>query len=360
MTNSSSHRYLPPVKWLTLFNSLGLPFKLKTIGYSVENRPIQVLVFGNGMKKVLGWSQMHGNETTTTYALLDLVSTLLKPSSSYLLDDIQFAFIFQLNPDGAVRYTRLNAVHVDLNRDASEQSQPETQTLIDFFESFKPDYCLNLHGQRTVFAAGDTEKSASLSFLAPAANFERSHTPARKKAMAIIARASVAIQSDNQWGIGKYDDTFNINCTGDYFTAKGVPTILVEAGHFPNDYDRLMTRKLVLSALEHFILSIHEENFTEEEVDAYMAIPNNFSHLCDVAFTNVFVIKNDQITNSTLFVQFEEELEGEKIIFRAKHIENENIKVAHKTYDLHGINRENPINLEFSPKEIAKTLFSLL
>ena len=34
--------------------------------------------------------------------------------------------------------------------------------------------------------------------------------------------------------IGRYDDTFNPNCVGDQFQASGVPTVLFEAGHYPD------------------------------------------------------------------------------------------------------------------------------
>ena len=39
-------------------------------------RPIYGLKLGEGSHKVLAWSQMHGNETTTTKACLDLVEYL--------------------------------------------------------------------------------------------------------------------------------------------------------------------------------------------------------------------------------------------------------------------------------------------
>ncbi len=47
------------------------------VGYSVENKPIYSLTFGNGPKKVLMWSQMHGNESTTTKALFDCFNLFL-------------------------------------------------------------------------------------------------------------------------------------------------------------------------------------------------------------------------------------------------------------------------------------------
>ena len=56
-----------------------------------------------------------------------------------------------LNPDGATLYTRANANAVDLNRDSQDLTQPARRVLRATFERFKPDYCFNLHDQRTIF-----------------------------------------------------------------------------------------------------------------------------------------------------------------------------------------------------------------
>src|SRR5690606_41865326 len=42
------------------------------IGKSVENREIYKLQYGSGEKKVMLWSQMHGDEPTATMALFDI------------------------------------------------------------------------------------------------------------------------------------------------------------------------------------------------------------------------------------------------------------------------------------------------
>ena len=43
-----------------------------TEGSSEKGLPIPIYRIGEGEKRVLLWSQMHGNESTTTRALLDL------------------------------------------------------------------------------------------------------------------------------------------------------------------------------------------------------------------------------------------------------------------------------------------------
>jgi hypothetical protein len=53
-----------------------------------------------------------------------------------------------LNPDGAALY-RENANKVDLNRDSKHlQSRVSLRAVFEF----KPDYCFNLHDQRTILA----------------------------------------------------------------------------------------------------------------------------------------------------------------------------------------------------------------
>ena len=91
---------------------------LDTSGYSVNNLPIYSLTLGKGKKKVLLWSQMHGNESTTTKAIFDLLNVLFSVPNHDILEHCTLKIIPILNPDGAKVYTRLNANQVDLNRDA--------------------------------------------------------------------------------------------------------------------------------------------------------------------------------------------------------------------------------------------------
>ncbi len=194
MINQDNSRYFPPETFVAAFDALGVDLELEELGKSEEDRPIYGLTIGSGAEKVLLWSQMHGNETTTTKALLDLLHYLeATDQGKSIKENLTLRIIFQLNPDGAFRYTRLNANEVDLNRDAVAQTQKETKVLMQTFDAFAPHYCMNLHGQRTIFAAGNTTKPATLSFLAPSANPERSITPTRRVAMQLIACSCSAL-----------------------------------------------------------------------------------------------------------------------------------------------------------------------
>ncbi|MGB5418224.1 M14 family zinc carboxypeptidase, partial [Algibacter sp.] len=226
-----SHRYITNKNIEPLLNKLPDFVQVETIGKSVLQNPIYGLKIGHGDKRILMWSQMHGNESTTTKAIFDLLNALLDKDSKldYILEACSLYIIPILNPDGALAYTRINANEVDLNRDAQNLSQPESVVLGNIFEAFKPHFCYNLHGQRTIFSAGSTNNSATVSFLAPAQDAACTVTPNRKVAMEVIGVMNKALQAVIPNQVGVYDDAFNLNCVGDTFQNENVPTILFEA-----------------------------------------------------------------------------------------------------------------------------------
>ena len=60
-------------------------FRFEVLGKSVNAKPITRIKLGTGEIKVLAWSQMHGNEATTTKAVFDLLNTFqLKNNDSVI------------------------------------------------------------------------------------------------------------------------------------------------------------------------------------------------------------------------------------------------------------------------------------
>uniref|UniRef100_UPI0026EB973C M14 family zinc carboxypeptidase n=1 Tax=Mesonia mobilis TaxID=369791 RepID=UPI0026EB973C len=214
-------RYLSYEMIVDYLKNLPAYFNLKIEGTSVLSENIYSIEFGNGPKKILMWSQMHGNESTTTKAVLDLLEYIVTDQNddfkNSVLEFCTIKIILVLNPDGLKNYTRVNAKEVDLNRDASNQTQPESQLLRKVFDEFQPEYAFNLHDQRTIFSAGKQNKSATVSFLAPAYNKAREVNNVREKAMQIIIAMNNYLQTVIPGQVGRYDDSFNINCVGDYF-----------------------------------------------------------------------------------------------------------------------------------------------
>lgn len=259
-------------------------FNKRTLGYSVNGIPIYCITCGHGPIKILMWSQMHGNESTTTKAVLDMFNVLLSGQNEciQLLERLTIFCIPILNPDGAKLYSRNNANDIDLNRDAVDLSQPESIVLKRLFKEVEPDWCFNLHGQRTIFSAGDNKKPATLSFLAPAIDEAKSISPNRQKAMALIANLNNTLQRIIPKQIGIYDDTYNANCVGDSFQSTGVPTVLVEAGHYYKDYQREEVRKLVFYALMLSLSTISEKSINLDTYEDYMSIPPNKKLFYDI------------------------------------------------------------------------------
>lgn len=302
-----------------LLNKINTNNQLEIIGKSVLDQPIYKYQIGTGKTKILLWSQMHGNESTTTKGLFDFLNVLHSNSelAHKWLDSFTFCCIPMLNPDGAKLYTRENSNKVDLNRDSQNLSQPESRVLRATFESFKPDFCFNLHDQRTIFGVSDTGKPATVSFLAPAYNEAREINESRLKAIHLISGINDVLQQYIPGQIGRFDDTFNINCIGDTFQYMGVPTVLFEAGHFPNDYLREETRKYIFMALISSFQVINENDIVGNEFDKYMIIPQNKVVFYDFIYKNI-KINYDGIEIITNFAaQYKEELVGHQIRFNA-------------------------------------------
>ena len=318
-------RYFPPEllnSFLDVYSDL---IKKNILGYSVNGLPVYELQIGSGKQKILMWSQMHGNETTTTKALLDLVPWLLDCKQKNILSSFTFFIIPQLNPDGSKLYSRLNTNQIDLNRDALNLTQPESQLLIQAYKRIIPDYALNLHGQRTIYGVGSSGGPSTISFLAPSADAARTITPARSVAMSAIAHIYKFLKKELPNGISRYDDTFNPNCVGDQFTKSGTPTILFEAGHFPGDYDREYSKKYIFKSFK-ILFNYLLYNNKASGVKEYLNIPENMKNYVDLIVSNINIDVNGMILkNQQIAIQYIEELKNGEIVF-------------HPTFHSYGIN----------------------
>jgi len=319
--SSLENRYIHLEHITPLIENLKMSFQVDVIGHSVLGKPIHVIKIGTGPKKILMWSQMHGNESTTTKAVFDICNVFNDGSNSiieHILETCTMFLVPMLNPDGSKLYTRHNANNVDLNRDAKNLSQPESRVLRDLFQTFKPDYCFNLHGQRTIFGAGNTANSATLSFLSPAQDQACSITETRKIAMEVIAATNKVLQEQIPNQIGRYDDAYNDNCVGDTFQTLNCPTILFEAGHFVNDYHREITRFYMFQAILYSIYYISATRITGEGFEPYLNIPENFKNHFDVLIRKAKIIKPLKGQVVDVAIQYQEILKNNTIEFVPK------------------------------------------
>lgn len=301
------NRYICPEK-LFFYLQTNYSDLILQVGTSYLGKPIYKITLGIGETRVLAWSQMHGNESNATHAMLDLLEVFKHQPNLQedLYSKITLDFIFMLNPDGSEKWTRRNALDIDMNRDYLKLSSKEFPLLKKMAENGNYDYALNLHEQRTIFTT-DGENPATLSFLAPSENFEREITETRKKAMAVISRIYEVINPLIPNQIARYNDEFYPTSTGDNFTKMGIATILYEGGHFPNDYKRKGTRKFYTIALYEGLKAISELKGSTENWETYQQIPENKETHFDVIYRNV-KLNTDFECVLDIAVQYKEEI----------------------------------------------------
>jgi len=301
-------------------------YKIQQIGVSFHKIPIYKISIGIGKTKILVWSQMHGNESTGTKAIFDLFEFFTHPKenssiAAQILEECTIVVIPMLNPDGAEVYTRVNAQGIDLNRDILDLKAPESNILTNLVKEFSPHFCFNLHDQRTIFSVGPHKLPATISFLAPSENIERTVTQGRKVTMSVIADMNNSLQKIIPGQVGRYTDEFYPTATGDNFQKAGHHTILIEAGHFQDDYDREKVRQFnflaLLSGLHHISLNPENNNFK-----SYYEIPDNEKYYLDIIYKNVFL--SDINRTVDVGVIFKEVLASNKVVFKPSvaHIKN--------------------------------------
>lgn len=288
----SFSKLIPDCRWLRfedlkdLWSFVGEQdcFELILLGESEEGRPLRSIKWGSGNTKILAWSQMHGNEPTASFAISDLLILLQDSSLKSLSAEIELHLIPMLNPDGAERFSRRNAHGIDLNRDAVAQFSKEIKAFYKYVDFLKPDWAFNLHDQRTIFTAGMSNKSASLSFLAPSAEVSRAVNPIRAMVMQLIAGIHHKIEPLAAGHFGRYTDEFYPRALGDNLMKDGIPTILFEMGHYPNDPYRRMARKLTCFGLIEAFMLISNGNWRDYKIDQYLSIPENGRNQRDLIF----------------------------------------------------------------------------
>ena len=314
-------------------------YSIEVVGKSVLEKPIYQFLVGSGKTKVFMWSQMHGNESTTTKAVFDFINLLHSDEKIGIELRKQFTFCIlpMVNPDGAEVYTRENANNIDLNRDSVDLSQPESRILRKVFDSFKPNFCFNLHDQRTIYGAGNDGNPATVSFLAPSYNEAREVNGVRAKAMQVIVAMNKELQKHIPGQVALFDDGFNPNCIGDQFTSQGVPTILFEAGHFQSDYYREFTRKMIFISLISGLQHIYEIDIVDDNYAEYFQIAKNNAVFYDFLYKNVKINYDGKKIIANFAAQFKEELIDGKLQFNAYVVEIGDLKgkFGHYEYNAH-------------------------
>ncbi|MGF1557738.1 MAG: M14 metallopeptidase family protein [Flavobacteriaceae bacterium] len=265
-------------------------FTVKVVGKSIEGRDLSLVSIGKGEIDVFLWSQMHGDEPTATQAIFDIFNFLnsgdFKREKEEILKNCTLHFLPMLNPDGAERFQRRNLLGVDINRDALRLQSPESSTLKRVRDSLDADWGFNLHDQSTYYNAERTEKPATLSYLAPAYNYEKDIDEKRGNAMKVIVFMNTIIQKYAPGQVGRYDDAFEPRAFGDNIQKWGTSTILIESGGYSNDAEKQEIRKLNYVSILSAIYTIANQNFKDIPLEDYEKIPENDRKLFDLKLVN--------------------------------------------------------------------------
>jgi hypothetical protein len=265
-----------------------------------------------------------------------------------------------LNPDGASAYTRVNANEIDLNRDALAITQPESKILRNQIEAFKPDYCFNLHDQRTIFGVLETKLPATTAFLAPSYDDSLNYNKTRLKAVSVINSINNELQKHIKGQVSRFDDAFNINCIGDYCTHLGIPTILFEAGHYFQDYNREEVRKYIFIALKTALKTaletiLTDNTMTKESIlSDYLKIPQNNKCFYDIIVKNVKILDNSEEKIINFAAQYVEVLDKNMISFVAVIAETTNLNTVFGHLEVDA--SKNKISYSSDDFEIGKSL----
>jgi hypothetical protein len=270
-------------------------FNFRKIGKSMEGKEIWMITFGTGKTHILAWSQMHGDESTATMALLDILnffsaSDQFDELKARILQNVTIHLIPMLNPDGADKFKRRNHLDIDLNRDAARLQFPESKILKSVRDSINPKFGFNLHDQSTRYTVGNSYKSAALSFLAPAYNYEKDINDVRLRGMQVISNIFSEVSRFIPGHMAKYNDDFEPRAFGDNMMKWGTSSVLIESGGWKNNFHKQFIRKLNFISLLVGFQSIAFEFYKKADIEVYNSIPENMTKLFDLLLRNLTAV----------------------------------------------------------------------
>jgi hypothetical protein len=288
-------------------------FQTEDVGRSAEGRPLRHVSWGEGDKRVLLWSQMHGDESTASMALADLFRFLGEqpehPLVKRLLQDTTLHVLPVMNPDGAARFRRRNAQGIDVNRDARALASPEARALHALRERVRPAFGFNLHDQQVGYRAGDSDRNTAVALLAPAFNEARDMNASRARAVEVAVAIRAVLEPYIGGHIAKWDDTFNPRAFGDLTSQAGVSTVLIESGGIEGDPQKQRLRKLNFLALVGALDAIATGSHAGLPRARYEELPQNGEVWPDLRITGgTLALSGQPPAKVDLLVDFEQPL----------------------------------------------------
>lgn len=254
------------------------------MGRSFEDRPIELITLGTGPRRVMAWSQMHGDEPTHTSVLLQLVEQLSNPETNAhreLLTGVTLLLIPLLNPDGAERGWRFNGQGIDINRDARALASPEARVLHDAIIELRPEFAFNLHNQNRRDRMPDGAEPVALSLLAPPCDEKDSVTSSVQTARKIASVVLDAAGARCGGRVLRYGADFMPRAFGEWVQSQGVATVLIEACNLPGgcsqeNVDAL--ENLHRDALLETLTAIADGSYQQADPQQYLNLPPQAEH----------------------------------------------------------------------------------
>ncbi|MGQ9853466.1 MAG: M14 family zinc carboxypeptidase [Candidatus Oleimicrobiaceae bacterium] len=258
---------------------------IEEVGTSVEGRALYLVRAGRGSQRVLLWSQMHGDEPTATSALLDILSYLTQgrkeACASRILEGVTLLVMPMLNPDGAARRQRRNALGIDINRDARDLQTPEARALKAVHQQYRPQFAFNLHDQGGRRTVGRSGRLAAVALLAPPFDWEESDNAVRIRAKKVASVLAQSLAPFVYGHVSRYDAGFMPRAFGDAMQAWGTSTLLLETGGWYRDDPQFMVR-LNFVALLTALYAIATGTVEQAHCALYDTLPENGDPLYDL------------------------------------------------------------------------------
>ncbi len=308
-------RFSPERYWDLLSSVLrsgGERFQVEQIGRSIEGRPLRRIDFGSGEIPVLIWSQMHGNESTASRALVDVFHYLVTSPDDPLVQRIEsrlhLVVVPVVNPDGAARFVRHNAIGVDINRDARRLATPEARALKRVRDELDARWGFNMHDQNVRTRLGNSSRDVLIALLAPPPGHGETNAGNRaaRQMCSLLAGALKPIVGDQ---VARYDESFNPRAFGDLMARWGTGVVLIESGGELADPDKGRLRRVnyvaILTALEAIATSAWEQYGPEH----YLDLPLNSPWIYDLLIRGAsIVLPGRDPVRADIAVNFEDTL----------------------------------------------------
>lgn len=137
-----------------------VPERAIVFGHSVQGRPLRAFVLGGGTNVTMIFADFHGNERSGPDIVERLHAYLQQQSDQW--PNCTAILVPFANPDGWKAGTRVNAHHVDINRNfpgswmpvahkarhnpgPSAASEPETRAIMALVDHYSPTKILSIH-----------------------------------------------------------------------------------------------------------------------------------------------------------------------------------------------------------------------